>query len=162
MPETDMIITPPSSVPLATTSPPSRWAQWQARSVTRQYLTPEGAAAGFTILKFTPSMTPAFFDLAALIIARSRLEGQLVRVLERDPASLAALQEALAAWTAWRGYTVQLARTFERLAQGHHPALPPIPDALQDLAAALALEETSGDPACAVADALPLVREGRS
>ena len=81
-------------------------------------------------------MRPAFFDLVRLLIARSRLEGQLAPALEQDAAPVAALQEALAAWTAWQRYTVQLARAFERLAQGRHATLPPLPPEFHALMAA--------------------------
>ena len=83
-------------------------------------------------------MRPAFFDLVRLIIARSRLDAQLAGILEQqDPATMAALHEAMAAWTAWRRYTARLARTFERLAQGRGATLPPIPPEVQALASAL-------------------------
>ena len=116
----------------------SRWERWQSSTISQYYLTPAAAAAGFTVVQCTPSMRPAFFDLVQLILARGRLETQLAAVLEQqDPATTAALQETLAAWTAWRRYTVQLARAFERVAQGRQATLPPVPPVLQALSTLL-------------------------
>jgi hypothetical protein len=132
----------PPRAPVATPPRRSRWERWQRSTISQHYLTPAGAAAGFTVVKVTPSMRPAFFDLVQLLLARARLETQLVGVLEQqDPATTAALQESLAAWKAWRRYTVQLARAFERLAQGRQATLPPLPCALQAFAAALDEDE---------------------
>ena len=127
----------------------SHWERWQAYNVAHQYLTPASAAAGFTVVKCSPSMRPAFFDLLRLLIARSRLEGQLAPALQQDAAPVAALQEALTAWTAWQRYTVQLAHTFERLAQGHQATLPPLPPEFQTLATAfeaVALDNDEEEP----------------
>ena len=115
----------------------SHWERWQAYNIAHHDLPPARAAAGFTLLKFTPSMRPAFFDLVRLIIARARLEAQLVHVLEQDAATAPTLHEAMAAWTAWQRYTTRLARAFERIAQGRQATLPPIPPEFQTLATAL-------------------------
>ena len=132
---THRVQTPPSS-------PSSHWERWQTRLVSQQYLTPAGAAAGFTLLKFPPSMRAVFFDLVRLIIARSRLEEQLPHLVA-DAANVAAMHEAMTAWTARQRYTVRLARAFEQRAHGRLAALPPVPPEVQALA--VALDDVPGD-----------------
>jgi hypothetical protein len=103
-----------------------RWARWQQSRVAQAYLTPRAVAHGYTVLHVPQESTAAFFVLADLFLARARYE----RATEAGCRDV----HAEAAWREWQTWTRRLAAYLERRAQGKDGTLPPLPDALKELA----------------------------
>ena len=123
-----------------------RWQRWQRSTVAQRYLTPEALTQGYTLLKFPPQSREAFFIMVDLILARGRFEHQFPRLLEH-PDTLPALQEAQAAWTAWRTWTQRLATYLERVALGREGTIPSVPEPLRCLLDALGESDHADTPA---------------
>jgi hypothetical protein len=123
-----------------------RWQRWQSSTVAQRYLSPDAAAQGYSLLRIPPQSREAFFIVVDLILARGHFERQLPRLLE-EPATVPALQEAQAAWTAWRTWTRRLAAYLERVAAGREGTVPPIPEPLRGLLDALGESDHAETPA---------------
>lgn len=99
-----------------------RWELWQASSVSQEYLSPAGRAAGYTLLHVPPGLHATFFDLHELLQARGALEARLPTLLQPDVRPT--LDEAQDVWHAWRSWTRQVTAYLHRVTS-HRPARAP-------------------------------------
>lgn len=121
-----------TTTPSLRSSPRLRWANWQRSCISQQYLTPAAAAQGYTVLRVPPQERDVFFDLASLLLAHGRCEIRMSPLLE-DATTAPRVEEAQAAWHAWRVWTRRLTAYLERLSQGKEGIFPPVPEAFQGL-----------------------------
>lgn len=126
---------PQSTLPSRTAprpSPKRRWDHWQTSLVAQQYLTPEAVARGYTLLRVPLQSREAFFDCASLLLAQLALEQHRAALLEH-PRTARLVEDADAAWNAWRLWTRRVTAYLLRLSKGQTGTMPPVTPEMQAL-----------------------------